>query len=219
MSEPFIGEIRMFAGNFAPRGWAFCDGALLPIQNNDALYSILGTHYGGNGTTNFNLPDLRGRTPVGADTGLSPEPYPDPSLEAIALGEKGGEETVSLSTNQLPSHTHQAIFNGIASAVTVNTNVATSSLDAMVPPTSGATTYLSAMTAKAGLSAVAFNGLFTDIAPNSDKANLGGVSGETTAAGSVNVSASGSSQDVPIRNPYLGINFIIATAGIFPSRS
>lgn len=98
MSEPFIGEIIMFGGNFAPRGWAFCDGQLLAISSNTALFSILGTTYGGDGKTTFALPDLRGRVAIhpGAGAGLS----------RYTLGEKGGAESVTLTTNNLPSHSH-----------------------------------------------------------------------------------------------------------------
>jgi microcystin-dependent protein len=98
MSEPFIGEIRMFAGNFAPRSWAFCDGQLLAISQNDALFSLLGTIYGGDGRTTFGLPDLRGRIPVHMGQG--------PGLSERRLGSKGGAEKVTLTVNQLPSHTH-----------------------------------------------------------------------------------------------------------------
>lgn len=98
MSEPFVGEIRMFAGNFAPRGWAFCDGQLLAVSQNDALFSLLGTIYGGDGRTTFGLPDMRGRIPVHAGNG--------PGLSPQRLGAKGGAEGVPLTVNQLPSHTH-----------------------------------------------------------------------------------------------------------------
>jgi microcystin-dependent protein len=98
MSEPFVGEIRMFAGNFAPRGWAFCDGQLLAVSQNDALFSLLGTIYGGDGRTTFGLPDLRGRIPIHAGHG--------PGLSERRLGAKGGAEKVTLTVNQLPSHTH-----------------------------------------------------------------------------------------------------------------
>lgn len=98
MSEPFVGEIRMFAGNFAPRGWAFCDGQLLAVSQNDALFSLLGTVYGGDGRTTFGLPDLRGRIPLHAGTG--------PGLSPRRLGAKGGEEQVTLTVNQLPAHRH-----------------------------------------------------------------------------------------------------------------
>lgn len=99
MSEPFVGEIRMFAGNFAPRGWAFCDGQLLAVSQNDALFSLLGTIYGGDGRTTFGLPDMRGRLPVHAGTG--------PGLSPRRLGAKAGAEQVTLIVNQLPSHTHE----------------------------------------------------------------------------------------------------------------
>ena len=98
MSEPFVGEIRMFAGNFAPRGWAFCDGQLLAVSQNDALFSLLGTIYGGDGRTTFGLPDLRGRVPIHAGHG--------PGLSERRLGARAGEEHVTLTTNQLPAHTH-----------------------------------------------------------------------------------------------------------------
>lgn len=99
MSEPFIGEIRMFAGTFAPQGWAFCDGQLLAISQNDALFSLYGTTYGGDGRTTFGLPDLRGRVPIHAGSG--------PGLTPRALGAAGGSEQVTLATGQLPAHTHQ----------------------------------------------------------------------------------------------------------------
>ncbi|MBY5956814.1 tail fiber protein [Membranicola marinus] len=99
MAEPYVGEIRMFAGNFAPRGWAFCDGQLLAVSQNDALFSLLGTIYGGDGRTTFGLPDLRGRLPIHAGTG--------PGLSPRRLGAKGGAEKVTLTVNQLPSHNHE----------------------------------------------------------------------------------------------------------------
>ena len=104
MSEPFVGEIRMFAGNFAPRGWAFCDGQLLAVSQNDALFSLLGTIYGGDGRTTFGLPDLRGRIPIHAGSG--------PGLSPRRLGAKSGAENVTLTVNQLPSHTHRLDATG-----------------------------------------------------------------------------------------------------------
>ena len=100
--DPFLGEIRMFAGNFAPRGWALCDGQLLQISQNSALFSLLGTTYGGDGRTTFALPDLRGRVPVHAGTG--------PGLSPKTLGQKGGSETVVLTVNEMPVHTHTAVL-------------------------------------------------------------------------------------------------------------
>ena len=97
-ADPFIGEIRWFAGNFAPRGWALCEGQLLPISNNQALFSLFGTTYGGDGRTTFALPDLRGRAPVHAGTG--------PGLGNRRLGAHFGSETATVTTSQLPSHSH-----------------------------------------------------------------------------------------------------------------
>ncbi len=100
MSEPFIAEIRIFAGNFAPRGWAFCDGQLLPVATNTALFSLIGTTYGGDGRTTTALPNLQGRAPM--------HPGRGPGLTSRRLGAKVGVETVSLSEAQIPSHTHTA---------------------------------------------------------------------------------------------------------------
>ncbi|MGJ8570400.1 MAG: phage tail protein [Hoeflea sp.] len=111
MSEPFVGEIRMFAGNFAPRGWAFCDGQLLAVSQNDALFTLLGTIYGGDGRTTFGLPDMRGRLPIHAGHG--------PGLSERRLGAKGGAENVTVTVNQLPSHTH--VYNASTTAATANT--------------------------------------------------------------------------------------------------
>jgi microcystin-dependent protein len=98
MNEAYIGSIVLFAGNFAPRGWAFCQGQLLSIAQNTALFSILGTTYGGNGQTTFGLPDLRGRAPIGAGQG--------PGLTNVQLGESAGSETVTLTISQMPAHNH-----------------------------------------------------------------------------------------------------------------
>ena len=106
MSSPFIGEIRMFGGNFAPAGWAFCDGSLIPISENDALFNLIGTTYGGDGQTTFALPDLRSRVPVHMGTG--------PSLSPRLIGETGGVETVMLNTQQIPAHTHAPVGSSAA---------------------------------------------------------------------------------------------------------
>jgi microcystin-dependent protein len=98
MSEPFIAEIRIFAGNFAPRGWAFCNGQLLPIAQNTALFSLIGTIYGGDGRTTVGLPNLQGRAPMHAGRG--------PGLTDRRLGGSAGVETVTLSEAQMPAHTH-----------------------------------------------------------------------------------------------------------------
>lgn len=105
--EGTIGEIKMFGGNFAPRNWALCDGQLLPISQNTALFSILGTTYGGDGRTTFALPDLRGRTPV--------HPGHGPGLSDHRLGSKGGQEEVTLTEMNMPAHTHDAKTNMLVS--------------------------------------------------------------------------------------------------------
>jgi len=101
--DPFIGQIILVPYNFAPQGWALCNGQLLPIAQNTALFSLLGTTYGGDGVTTFALPDLRGRVPISAGQG--------PGLQPYALGQEGGEETVTLNTNQIPAHSHAVYAN------------------------------------------------------------------------------------------------------------
>jgi microcystin-dependent protein len=98
MSNPYIGEIRIFGGNFAPAGWAICDGQLLPISENDALFTLIGTTYGGDGESTFALPDLRGRIPIHADTG--------PGLSPRLLGESAGTEALTITVTQMPAHIH-----------------------------------------------------------------------------------------------------------------
>ena len=93
MAQPYIGEIRMFAGNFAPAGWMFCEGQLLPISENETLFQLIGTTYGGDGESTFALPDLRGRIPIHQGNGF-------------ILAETGGAEEITLTTNQIPAHTH-----------------------------------------------------------------------------------------------------------------
>lgn len=103
MADPFLGEIRLFAGNFAPSGWAMCDGRTLQISQNEALYNLIGTTYGGDGQTTFALPDLRGRVPIHAGGGFS-------------VGQNGGSESVTIENNSMPAHTHSV--NGSANAAT-----------------------------------------------------------------------------------------------------
>src|ERR687888_1120906 len=101
--DPFVAEIRIFAFNFAPKGWAFCDGQLLPLSQNTALFSLLGTTYGGNGKSNFALPDLQGRAPM--------HPGQGPGLSLHDLGETGGSETVTLLQSEMPAHPHAMSAN------------------------------------------------------------------------------------------------------------
>ena len=103
--EPFIGQIQAFGFNFAPRGWALCDGQLLPINQYQALFSLLGTTYGGDGRTTFGLPDLRGRVPIHSGNG--------PGLTSRRLGQRAGAEKESLTTNQIPSHSHSVVIKAL----------------------------------------------------------------------------------------------------------
>lgn len=105
MADPFVAEIRIFPFNFAPRGWAWCDGQLLPLSQNTALFSLLGTTYGGNGQSNFALPDLQGRSPM--------HPGQGPGLSLHDLGETGGAETVTLLESEIPAHTHQVVADNL----------------------------------------------------------------------------------------------------------
>ncbi len=188
MSEPFIGEIRMVGFNFAPRGWAFCHGQIMAISQNQALFSLLGTTYGGNGQTTFALPDLRGRSPVGMGSG--------PGLTPVAQGEVAGQETVALSVSQLPPHAPAVAVNVAVPAVTKSAN-----MDAA--PSN--TTHLGPVAA-GGRPGTLYS---TDAA-------------DTTLApfdAQVTVSPVGGGTPVPVRDPYLGTNFVIALEGIFPSRN
>src|SRR5215831_9792026 len=108
MAQPYIGEIRMFAGNFAPAGWAFCDGSLLAISENETLFNLIGTTYGGDGQSTFALPDLRGRVPIHQGNGFT-------------LAETGGAEEITLTVSQIPAHSHPVLAtndvgNGVAPA-------------------------------------------------------------------------------------------------------
>src|SRR3954468_11148073 len=98
MAQPYVGEIRVFAGNFAPAGWMFCEGQLLPISENETLFQLIGTTYGGDGQSTFGLPDLRGRLPIHQGNGT-------------VLAETGGAEEITLTVSQIPSHTHPMLAN------------------------------------------------------------------------------------------------------------
>ncbi|MBO1752044.1 phage tail protein [Actinotalea sp. BY-33] len=138
MAGQYIGEIRIFAGAFAPAGWAWCDGQLLPISENAALFQLIGTTYGGDGENTFALPDMRGRFPVHAGTG--------PGLSAHMVGQTGGAEEVTLTRNQMPAHRHVA--RGSVAAATATTPQggvwAASSGPAFVPSTGPAPAPLAA---------------------------------------------------------------------------
>ena len=109
MAQPYVGEIRMFAGNFAPAGWMFCEGQLLPISENETLFQLIGTTYGGDGQSTFALPDLRGRIPIHQGNGF-------------ILAETGGAEEITLTVNQIPAHSHPALCTGDLANVTAPAN-------------------------------------------------------------------------------------------------
>lgn len=175
-TEPYLGSIVMFAGNFAPRGWAFCAGQTLSIAQNSALFSILGTTFGGNGTTNFMLPDLQGRAPVGTGQGAG--------LSNIVLGEKAGAENVTLLTSNMPAHNHLINCD--------NTGQSSTAPSGLIPGLSDDRTTSLA--------------IYSSNPPNATmNPQMVGMAGSGTPFG--------------IRDPFLGINFIIALEGIFPSRN
>lgn len=126
MSDPFVAEIRIFAGNFPPTGWAFCDGQLLPIAQNTALFSLLGTTYGGNGQTTFALPDLRTRAPL--------QPGQGPGLSERLLGESGGEASHALLPGEMPAHSHSLQASGSVAATTVANGNMLATVNAPNPP-------------------------------------------------------------------------------------
>jgi microcystin-dependent protein len=142
VSQPFIAEIKMFAGNFAPRGYAFCDGQLLSIAQNTALFSLIGTTYGGNGITTFGLPDLRGRVPMHQGQG--------PGLTSRVIGELSGEEVHTLSTPELPVHNHS-----VGAATTASSKNPTNNVPAF---TAGGSSYAAAPTTTMNASMVGGGG-------------------------------------------------------------
>lgn len=183
--EPYLGQIMMFGGNFAIRGWALCDGQLQSISSNTALFSIIGTIYGGDGRTTFALPDLRGRVAMHPGNG--------PGLTSRRIGDKGGVEYVTLTQNQLPSHSHISILKASATDSTIGT------------PTAGA-----ALATPGALSGRTFVGtLGYAAATPSVELNPASITGGNT----------GGNQSHFNMQPFLCLTHQIAMVGIFPSRS
>jgi microcystin-dependent protein len=170
-AQPYLGQIAIVPYNFAPVGWMFCYGQLLPISQYSALFSLVGTTYGGDGRTNFALPDLRGRVPVGMGDG--------PGLTPIELGQMAGTETVTLTVAQLPAHSHPLNASTLEAAVVSPTGSVLGS-KARVPLYSGVSD-------------------LTTMSPES-------------------IGNTGGNEPFNVRNPYLGLSFIIAIQGIYPSR-
>ncbi len=179
--EGTISEIRMFAGDFAPKYWALCQGQTLNINTNQALFSLLGVTYGGNGVNTFMLPNFAGRTPMGAGNAVGVEKY--------ELGQVSGSETVVCTSSNMPMHTHSSGTETVA-IKTFSGEGDTNS------PTNN--------------TLAALSGLYSD---NTSDTTLRSIS---TA---FNLSVTGGSQPMNIRQPYLGMNFIICLYGIFPSRA
>lgn len=203
MSEPFLGEIRMVGFNYAPSGWLSCNGQTLSIAQNSALFALLGTTFGGDGVTTFKLPDYQGRSPVGIGNGAG--------LSPIVQGQISGSESVTLLSTQMPIHTHTAT----SAPITVN-----STGNASIPAaTTGATLGAPGPTEVLGnVAAAGRAGTLYATTPDTTLAPFAvNVSGTVTPAAPT-IGNAGGSQPVPLRNPFLGTNFIIATEGIFPSR-
>lgn len=204
MSEPFLGEIRLVGFNFAPQGWASANGALLSLVQNTALFSLLGTTFGGNGQTTFGLPDYRGRSPVGMGQG--------PGLTNVEQGEVAGTPTVTLLSSNLPTH-----------SVTIPPQTATASLSGSIaiPASTGAATTASPANAVPASPVNSGRPYPIYAAAQSGSDTLAPFN--ATLTGNVQIPqavalSTGSNVPVNIQSPYLGTNFIIALQGIFPSR-
>lgn len=198
-SEPFIGEIMWVGFTFCPRGWAEADGQLIPIAQNTALFSLLGTTYGGNGQTTFALPDLRGRASVHVGQGAG--------LSNVVQGEQGGAESQTLSYAQMPAHSHTATTT--VSDLEITSTLRGSSASNTTNAPAGAAL---GVTKKSNLAYVA-DAPDVDMAVGSVHSTATGGTATTT----VNASESGGTP-VPVRDPFLGLRACIAVEGIYPSR-
>lgn len=193
--EDYIGTIKTFGFNFAPVGWSTCDGQLLAISTHQALFSLLGTTFGGDGRTTFALPDLRGRSIVHVGSG--------PGLSTIRWGEKGGREQVYMTVSNLPSH-HHSLVDGMARVLT-STVINTASNGETNEPDSGNNVF------GGGGSSLA---IYSEPPLNNDF--VGGVTSISHISGIT--SNAGGNLPLDIRNPFLGLYVCIAMVGIFPSR-
>ncbi|KFF48664.1 tail protein [Gammaproteobacteria bacterium MFB021] len=191
--QSYIGAISGWAPNFAPRNWAFCQGQLLPVSQYQTLFSILGTTYGGDGRTTFALPDLQGRVPIGEGQ--------LPGGSAYKLGQKAGQETVTLTEQQMPAHSHGA------------TVTATASLPASDKPATTATPTADTVLASAN---GALGRESVDVKIYAPKP--GSVSLPLSTTASVTVGNAGGNQPFSVLQPYTVINYIICLQGIYPQR-
>jgi microcystin-dependent protein len=198
-SDPFIGQLMWVGFNFCPTGWAAADGALLQINQNQALFALLGTYYGGDGRTTFALPDLRGRAAVHAGTG--------PGLSTVLEGQQGGAEQQTLNFAQMPAHSHTASTT-LAGLQITSTLRGSSSSNTTTAPAGAAL----GVSKKQSLNYVA-------AAPDVDM-SAGSVQSTVTGTATTTVDATNSgSSPVPVRDPYLGLRACIALSGVFPSRN
>ena len=197
MADPFIGQLLQVGFTFAPRGWSTCAGQQLSIAQNSALFALLGTTYGGNGQTTFALPNLQGRVSIGTGNGAG--------LSSYVLGQQGGSESVTLTTVNLPAHTHAATF---ASAPSLNAATVKATLQG---PVAGAV--LAKSVDSDPLTPDALPAIYAP-AGTATPAALAGLN-----IPAINVAATGGNQPTTIIQPYLAIMTIIALEGIFPSRS
>ncbi|NIM41436.1 MAG: phage tail protein [Hydrogenophaga sp.] len=192
-SDPFIGEISLVAFSYAPVGWALCDGRLLSVSQNAALFALIGAAYGGDGHTTFALPDLRGRAAIGAGTG--------PGFRPVELAQYLGDENATVLQNNLPAHTHAASFtSGGVRPVAYSGGASVTDPTGAVPANP---------VGEGGAALPAF-------APAAE-ANAG--LAPLPVQGQVTVSPTGAGQPLNIRNPALGLNYIIALVGVYPPRS
>ena len=193
--EAYMGTVMAWAPNFAPRGWAFCQGQTLSISQNSALFALLGTTYGGDGQTTFRLPDLRGRIPLGAGNG--------PGLSSYDLGQSAGTENVTITLNEMPAHNHPAQTGNApiqVSAANADTSTPANGLSIAIPGT---------VLGRDFTATLGFNSAAPSVTLNQ----------ATSGPASVNVGVAGGSQPHNNMQPYLALNFIICTEGIFPPRN
>lgn len=211
MDSAYLGMITLWAPNFAPQGWHFCDGTLMPINQYQALYSLLGTQYGGDGINTFGLPDLRSRVPVGAYSSGSNIP-----LTHYALGQTAGAESTTLNSNQLPPHVHANTVAGAASAVSVNIAIpAVKGVDAdTVKP--GPTVNLGKEPQSSGQA----QPIYSSAATTDTTLEPFAASGTTTPVVTINNAVAGNGAPFDNRQPLLAINFIICVSnGLYPPRN
>ena len=195
--DGYLGQVMVFAGFFIPKKWSSCAGQLLQISQNQAFYAVMGTTYGGDGRTNFGLPDLRGRTPVGEGQGSG--------LSDIRLGQRGGIESFNLTTSQLPAHTHTGIFSTGSGYGTVSP----SAFAGRGSLTNDPTGRFPAKTATG-----------TDIYADTFDTQMGSSSMDITVSDiKIQILDTGAGVPVFCRSPFLGMYWIICVDGLFPSRN